>query len=78
MNEMNKLFEIVDSDKYGPILTVLDLNLADEFDDFLNEDCFVLTQIKFFDQFVKFYFGQAACVEKIDLLVGKFTDRQYN
>ncbi|MGZ3306281.1 MAG: hypothetical protein ACXU8U_10520 [Asticcacaulis sp.] len=45
--------------------------MADAFEDFLSEKCFVLFTIKLATP-VEFYFGQSSSVEKVRFLVEKF------
>ena len=68
----NKVFDISDSKEYGVILKINDIELADDFDDFLSEDCYVFSQMKLETDCVYFYFGQASNVEKVKHLVKKF------
>lgn len=74
-NLMNKKFEISETKEHGGVLRINDAELADEFDDFVNEDCYVFTEVKFKAECVCFYFGQASCVEKIRDLVERFVSK---
>jgi hypothetical protein len=70
---MELLFDIKESAKYGVVLTVRDAEIADHFDDYLAEQCYVFTEIKFYENHVDFYFGQASCIEKVNYLVELYT-----
>ena len=72
---MGARFEISETKEHGGILKFNDAELADKFDDFVNEDCYVFTEIKFEAECVCFYFGQAACIEKIKDLVNRFINK---
>ena len=69
---MKSLFKISEDSKYGVSLSIDDAELADNFDDYLNDSCYVLVDIKFHNNYVEFYFGQAACVEKVNCIIEKF------
>jgi hypothetical protein len=69
---MSAIFEISENNDYGVIIVVNDVEIADEFDDFLNEDCYVFSEVKFEADKVIFYFGQAGSTEKARVLVEKF------
>ena len=73
---MKSVFEIVESEEYGAFLKVDDVEIADEFDDFLTEECYVLFEQKFESDHVVVHFGQAGSVEKIRLLVERFEQKQ--
>lgn len=72
---MDPRFEISETKKFGVYLKIYDSELADEFDDFINGDCYVLSEIKFESDGVHFYFGQASSVEKVSDLVKKFLSK---
>ena len=69
---MDTRFNIAETEEHGGILMFYDVELADEFDDFANENCYVFTEVKFEPDCVCIYFGQASCVEKIGELVERF------
>ncbi len=75
---MESLFDIKESEKYGVVLTVRDAEIADHFDDYLAEQCYVFTEIKFYECYVEFYFGQASCVEKVNYIVESYTKLRPN
>lgn len=75
---MDKRFEITESIEHGVILSIHDIELADEFDDFVNEECYVFSDIKFESNNVHFYFGQASSIEKVGLLVKSFVQKTTN
>lgn len=69
---MDTTFKISESKEYGIILTIFDTEQADEFDDYLNENCYVFSELSFKSDRVNFYFGQVSCVEAVRDLVMKF------
>ena len=72
---MDPKFEISETKEHGGVLRINDVELADEFDGFINEDCYVFTELKFEADCVYFYFGQASCKEKIRDLVERFVEK---
>ena len=48
------------------------VELADEFEDFLTEKCFVLFTTKMEPGLVTFYFGQASAPSKVQELFNRF------
>ncbi len=72
---MDTRFEISETKDHGVILRISDAELADEFDDFVNEDCYVFSELKFESDCVYFYFGQASCIEKTKDLVERFLSK---
>ena len=75
---MESLFDIKESEKYGVFLIIRDEEIADCFEDYINEQCYVFTDIKFCEDHVEFYFGQASCVEKVNYLVESYTKLRPN
>ncbi len=55
-------FQIEEHAKYGVVLRCQDAETADQFEDFLSEDNFVLFKTKFEGAEVLFYFGLASSV----------------
>jgi len=72
---MDTRFEITETKEYGVVLRIKDVDLADEFDDFINEEYYVFTELKFETACVYFYFGQAGCKEKVRDLVENFLSK---
>lgn len=72
---MDIRFEISETREHGGILRINDVDLADEFDDFISENCYVFTELKFEIECVYFYFGQASSAEKIKSLVEIFVSK---
>jgi hypothetical protein len=64
--------EIVESPEFGPILKCRDADVADQFEDFLTEKCFVLFKIKFDPEEVSFLFGQTSSVSRVRELYERF------
>lgn len=67
--------EITDTLEYGGVLKCHDIELADQFEDFLTESCFVLFNTKLDRDEVTFYFGQASSTSKIRELYERFRER---
>lgn len=66
-NLMDGWCEITETKEHGVVLRINDAELADQFDDFVNEDSYVILELKFEPDCVYFYFGQASCVSGTDL-----------
>lgn len=66
---------ISESPDFGVKLGPLDVETADAFEDFLNEDCYALFHFSTTDETVSFHFGVAACPEKVELLWKEFLGR---
>ena len=49
---MNELFQLSDTDEYGTVLRIKDIELADELDDYLSEQCYVFLNQKFTSEYV--------------------------
>jgi len=69
---MNDIFEISDTEDYGALLKVSDVEIADELDDFLTEECYVFFEQKLESDYVEIYFGQASSSDKVNNLLRKF------
>lgn len=65
--------KISETVEYGAMLRCPDTELADQFEDFLTESCFVLFKTKLDSQEVTFFFGQASSVQKVRDLYECFT-----
>lgn len=64
--------EINDTADLGVILHCKDVEVADDFEDFLTERCFVLFNIRPHGATVSFFFGQASSVDKVRQLYERF------
>lgn len=75
---MNKdsTFKITESPEYGTVLRINNSELANQFEDFLAERCYVLFNIKFESDFVLFFFGQASSPVKVGELLDRFKNNQ--
>ena len=62
---MKNIFEVGESDKYGVFLKVNNLDYADEFDDYISKDIYVLSNMANHDSYNIFYFGKAASLQKV-------------
>lgn len=69
---MERAFRISETAEQGVAVTLDDDELADEFDDFLAEHCYVLFDVKFEEPGMTFFFGQASSVAKVESLLEKF------
>ena len=67
-------FAITESEETGITVIVRDFELADEFEDYLMEQQFVLFNIKENKSSFEFLFGQAASLDKVEQLIQKFLD----
>lgn len=72
---MDSRFEITETHDSGCILKVDCFELADEFSDFINNDYYVLCELKREKGRTTFCFGQASCEEKVRKVVEKFLNR---
>jgi len=68
----NELFEISESIEYGVILKINDLDVADDFEDFINEKIYVLADNKIELNYIQFYFGIVSSAEKVKGILEKF------
>ncbi|CDI04538.1 hypothetical protein BN873_990009 [Candidatus Competibacter denitrificans Run_A_D11] len=64
--------EIAETIEYGGVLIFNDIEIADQFEDFLSEQCFVFFNIKIDKNKVSFYFGRASCLPKIREIYNEF------
>jgi hypothetical protein len=69
----NSSVEILETAEYGPVLKFRDAEVADQFEDFLTERCFVLFQTKLAPEETIFIFGQASALSRVHDLYEKFT-----
>ena len=69
---MNSVFEITETEEHGTFLRVNDVNLADELDDFLTEECYVLFEQRLEPDHVVIQFGQASSSDKVRALIERF------
>lgn len=69
---MRDAAQIEESAEHGVVWKCRDSELADQFDDFLTEQCFVLFTIKFDGDEVSFFFGQASSVDRVRSLFEEF------
>lgn len=69
---MRPEFQIIETNENGMILKVTDLELADQFDDFLSEKCYIFYTQKFSTNFVEFFFGQLGSTSKLTDFIEKF------
>lgn len=67
-------FAITESEETGITVIVRDFELADEFEDYLTEQQFVLFNIRENKFIFEFLFGQAASLDKVEQLIQKFLD----
>ncbi|WP_342631024.1 hypothetical protein [Marinobacter alkaliphilus] len=63
---------VCDDPEYGVVLRFFDVEAADQFEDFLNESCYVMFQTKFEETVVSFFFGEASSVDKVEILYERF------
>lgn len=65
--------EIEETAEYGVVLHCHDIEVADKFEDFLTERCFVLFNIRPEVAKISFYFGQASALAKVQELYERFS-----
>lgn len=57
---INSDVEIIEIPEYGTVLKYSRVELADQFEDFLTESCFVFFNVKLESNVTSFFFGQAS------------------
>jgi hypothetical protein len=62
---------------YGCVVIINQLD-ADEFEDFLTEKRYVLFNLKIMGDNVKFFFGEASCLDSVSLLIDDFNEQKSN
>lgn len=72
MNNPNSNVQIIEDPEYGVILVCQNLELADQFEDFLTEKHSVLFHIKFERNQVSFFFGKTNTTSKVKELFNQF------
>jgi len=72
MNNPISNVQIIEDPEYGVILVCQDLELADQFEDFLTEKHSVLFHIKFEPNQVSFFFDKTNTISKVKELFNKF------
>ncbi|AVZ05322.1 hypothetical protein MKX19_11005 [Acinetobacter pittii] len=72
MNNPIPNVQIIEDPEYGVILVCQDLELADQFEDFLTEKHSVLFHIKFEPNQVSFFFDKTNTTSKVKELFNKF------
>ncbi|NDP59181.1 MAG: hypothetical protein GZ090_07480 [Oxalobacteraceae bacterium] len=65
--------EIIETAEFGTVLKCSDLEAADEFEDFLTEQCFVPFKVALQAQEISFFFGQASTTEKVREVYERFS-----
>ena len=64
--------EVIETSEYGVILCCHDVEVADKFEDFLTENCYVFFNVRPENTDVFFYFGQASAPAKVEGLYEMF------
>ncbi|EOQ74139.1 hypothetical protein [Acinetobacter lactucae] len=72
MNNQLSNVQIIEDAEYGVILICRDLELADQFEDFLTEKHSVLFHMKFEANQVSFFFGKTNTTSKVKELCNQF------
>ncbi|MDC5329058.1 hypothetical protein OHW61_04685 [Acinetobacter baumannii] len=72
MNNPISNVKIIEDPEYGVILVCQDLELADQFEDFLTEKDSMLFHIKFEPNQVLFFFGKTNTTSKVKELFNQF------
>jgi hypothetical protein len=69
-------FRVDEDPQYGVVVQCFDVEVADQFEDFLSERNYVLFHVKFEGPAVMFYFGQASSREKLEAIIERFVTGQ--
>jgi len=72
---MTEVYQLRETEKHGVFLRINDLDIGDEFDDYLSEEVYVLFNLSLHDDYVEFSFGKAASVSKVKQLVDEYQKR---
>lgn len=64
--------DLTEPPEFGAVLKIRDAELADQFEDFLAERCFVLFKTRFDPAGVSFLFGQASSATRVRDLYDRF------
>ena len=72
MNNLISNVQIMEDPEYGVILVCQDLELADQFEDFLTEKHSVLFHIKLETNQVSFFFGKTNTASEVKELFNQF------
>jgi hypothetical protein len=70
----NNDVEILETPEYGSFLVCRDAEVANQFEDFLTERCFVLFKVSLDGDKISFFFGQASAPSKVRDLYERFTN----
>ena len=71
---VNESLAVTETPEHGVAVKIADPDLADQFDDFLTEHCYVFFEVRFEEPGVRFFFGQAGSVAKVQDLLEKFSN----
>ena len=67
------VFKIEENDEFGAYVICSDIEVADEFDDFMSESEYVLFNIKVEATSMIFYFGRASSPHRVKMLIDRFS-----
>jgi len=70
---MSAEVEVFETSEHGTVLRCRDTELADQFEDYLTEQCYVLFSTRFESTATSFFFGQASSVATVRELFDRFT-----
>lgn len=73
---MEVIYEIWETDEHGVFLKINDSDVGDEFDDYLNEEVYALSDHSEQDGCMEFSFGRAASVSKVQQLIKEFKEKK--
>ena len=66
--------EFTEVPEYGVVLKCSSVEIADKFEDYLTENCYVFFNVRMYEEYVLFYFGQASSISKVKLLYDYFKE----
>lgn len=69
---MRKDVVVSSTDEYGIVVEILDPEVADRFEGYLTDNHYVLFDVKFENESVHFFFGQASSLKKVEALCYSF------
>jgi len=75
---MREIYEVYETEEQGVFLKIKDLDVGDQFDDYLAGEIYVLSDVSHHDEHVEFSFGRAASVSKVQQLIEEFHSRTAN
>ena len=72
---MNDIAKVIEDPQFGGSIEFKDREAADEFDDFVSEEHYILYNTKFEGDKVTFYFGEVSSTSKLEILLREFFEK---